>query len=97
MTREEMLQKLTEIGTCEDDAQRRAMLTEVTEGVNGVFDSNDNLTKSNSDFEAKNKKLQEYNMELFLKVGGQQKKDDPKPQGEPLKYENLFNEKGDIK
>ena len=99
MTREEIMQRLSDIGTCEDAAQRRAMLTEVTDGVNGVFDTNDTLTQANTRFEADNKKLQEYNMQLFLKVGGQTKKpeQDPKPQTEPLKYENLFNEKGDLK
>lgn len=99
MTREEMLAKLSEIGTCADDAQRRAMITEVTDGVNGIFDSNDTLTQANTKYEADNKKLQEYNMQLFLKVGGQTKKpdEDTKPPEEPLKYENLFNEKGDLK
>lgn len=99
MTREDLLQKLTEIGTCEDDAQRRALLTSVTDEVKIVYDTNETLTTANSKFEADNKKLQEYNMQLFLRVGGQQKQPDKakEPQSEELKYENLFNEKGELK
>lgn len=99
MTRDELLQKLTEIGTTDDAAQRRQMITEVTDEVKGVYDSNETLTTANTKYEADNKKLQEYNMQLFLKVGGQQKQKEPeeKKPTEELKYENLFDEKGEIK
>lgn len=100
MTREELLQLLTDIGTCEDAAERRSMLTQVTEAVTGVYDTNDTLTASNTKFEEDNKKLQEYNMQLFLKVGGQTKKppvdDAGSEEKKELKYENLFNEKGEL-
>lgn len=98
MTRDELLQLLQDIGTCEDAADRRAKLTQAVDAVNGVFDSNDTLTAANTKFETDNKKLQEYNMQLFLKVGGQKK--EPENKGtetkEDLKYENLFNEKGEL-
>ena len=101
MTREELLQLLQDIGTCEDAAERRAKLTQVTEAVTGVYDSNDTLTAANTKFEADNKKLQEYNMQLFLKVGSQGKTDPVDKTGEEktenLKYEDLFDEKGEIK
>lgn len=101
MTREELLQLLQEIGTCEDPAERRAKLTQVQEAVTGVYDTNDTLTAANTQFEADNKKLQEYNMQLFLKVGGQTKQDPVDKTGEEtkedLKYEDLFNEEGEIK
>ena len=99
MSREELLAIITEIGTCEDAAQRRALLTQVTDAVNGVYDTNDTLTASNAKFDEDNKKLQEYNMQLFLRVGGQKKQTEPEEEKktEPLKYENLFNEKGELK
>lgn len=99
MTRDELLQKLTEIGTTDDAAQRRQMITEVTDEVKGVYDSNETLTTANTKFEADNKKLQEYNMQLFLRVGGQQKQKEPEEQTqtEELTYEKLFDEKGEIK
>lgn len=99
MTRDELLQKLTEIGTTDDAAQRRQMITEVSDEVKGVYDSNETLTTANTKFEADNKKLQEYNMQLFLRVGGQQKQKEPEEQTqtEELTYEKLFDEKGEIK
>ena len=98
MTREELSQLLTDIGTTEDPAQRRQLLTQVTDEVNSIYDSNETLSTANQQFEADNKKLQEYNMQLFLRVGGQQKpKEEQQTQTEDLKYENLFNEKGELK
>lgn len=101
MTLDEMLQKLTDIGTAEDDATRRAMLTEVTDEVKTVFGTVTTLTEKNTALDADNKKLQEYNMDLYLKVQGQKKKSDPiekeEDPNEGLTYENLFNEKGELK
>lgn len=102
MNKDELLGKLTQIGTIEEAAERRAVLTEVSDVVSGLFDTNETLTATNQKFEADNKKLQEYNMQLFLKVGGQKKsvpmddegKDEPK---KDLKYEDLFDEKGELK
>lgn len=97
MTREEMQTLLTSLGTCEDVAERRNMITQITDGVNGVFDQNDTLTASENKLKEDNEKLQEYNMKLFLRVGGQTKTPEPEEKsGEPLKYEDLFNEKGDL-
>lgn len=100
MTREELLNKLNELGTIDDGAQRRQIVTELSDEVKLVYDSNETLTASNSKFEADNKKLQEYNMQLFLRVGSQQQKpqvEEETPETENLKYEDLFNEKGDLK
>lgn len=99
ITREEAQALLTEIGTIEDAAERRAKLTTLTDGVNGLFDENKTLSEAKTKFEADNKKLQEYNMQLFLRVGGQTtpKEDEHKPSESKLTYENLFNEKGELK
>lgn len=100
MTREELLAKLTEIGTTDDAAARRALLTEVTDSVNSVYDSNDSLTTANTKFEEDNKKLQEYNMQLFLRIGGQKQPPAPGAGTEPpennLTYDKLFNDKGEL-
>lgn len=100
MTLDEMLQKMTDIGTAEDDASRRAIITEVSDEIKTVFGTVDTLTESKNKLDADNKKLQEYNMQLFLKVGGQ-KKQEVTPEGDDtdnnLTYENLFNEKGELK
>lgn len=100
LTRDELLTKLTSIGTLENDAERRTLLTEISEDLTLVYDTNENLTKANTKYEADNKKLQEHNMKLFLKISDQTK---PVPQKETtkendnLKYENLFNDKGELK
>lgn len=97
-TRDEFLHNITEIGTLEDLSDLRARLTELSDEVIGLYDAHDTLKASNEKFEADNKKLQEYNMQLFLRVGGQQKKKEPEAkQTEEMKYENLFNDKGELK
>ena len=98
MNEQEMLDKLTEIGTCEDAATRRQILTEITDGVKTVFGNLTTVTTEKQTLEQDNKKLQEYNMQLFLRVGKPQQtpKTEPKPTSE-MKYENLFNENGGLK
>lgn len=97
MTRDEIMQSLTEIGTIEDDAERRSRITSISDELTTIFDTNETLTTSNAQLEADKKKLQEYNMELYLKVGGQGKKKEPETKSEELTYANLFNEKGELK
>lgn len=98
MTREELLNTLTEIGTIEDAAERRSKIVGITEEINSIYDNNDTLTASNTKLTEDKKKLQDYNMELYLQVGG--KKEEPpitETKNEELTYENLFNEKGELK
>lgn len=98
MNRDELLQALTDLGTIEDGAELRNRLTTISDEVRAVLDSNDALTASNATLEQNNKTLQEYNMQLFLRVGGPHK--DPNPAPPPTdtpKYEDLFDEKGELK
>ena len=97
MTRDEVMNALTELGTIEDAAERRSRITSISEEVTSIYDNNENLTSSNAKLTEDKKKLQEYNMELYLKVGAQKQKEETKPQSEDLKYDDLFNEKGEIK
>ncbi len=99
MTKDEILAKLTEVETCSNEAQRRSLLTEIMDAATAVYDENDTLKTSNTKFEADNKKLQEYNMQLFLKVSNQKQPEQqkPEPRERKLTYENLFNEKGELK
>lgn len=98
--KDELLSKLTDIGTTEDDAERRSLLTIISEDIKTVYEANETLTAANTKFEEDNKKLQEYNMQLFLKVGTQSKQEEPglKPEEtKKRKFEDLFNEKGELK
>lgn len=98
-TRDELLQGITELGTIEDAATLRAKLTALTDDVTALYDEHDTLKNTNGKLDADNKQLKEYNMQLFLRVGGQQPKKDPDatPPAEELTYDKLFDEKGELK
>lgn len=97
MTREELMQSLTDIGTIEDPAERRSRIVSISEEINTVYDANEALTVSNTKLEGDMKKLQGYNMELYLQLGEPKKKtEESETKTEDLKYENLFNEKGEL-
>lgn len=101
MNLEEMLNKLTEIGTCEDDAQRRTSITEISDEIKTIFGNNEKLTSDNAELDKQIKKVQEHNMQLYLKVQGQNAKANDVGVGEEhgaeLRYENLFDDKGELK
>lgn len=76
MTKDEFLEKIKEIGTCEDDVSRRTLLAEMTDSVSKIYDDidasnstinslNETISKNNEDME----KLRQANMNLFLRVG----------------------------
>lgn len=106
MDKEKFLQAITEIGTCEDEVERRTKLTELSEGVVNIFDSNSRLESENTKYQEDNEKLREANMQLFLRVGSNKteeelkedktgiKKEEEKP---PRKFSELFDEKGNLK
>lgn len=104
MTREEVLDRLKQIGTIEDDVQRRELLTEVTEEVSTIYESADTVTKELETSKSEIEKLREANMKLFLKVGEVKSPEEKQKETtglekepEPRRFENLFDEKGMIK
>ena len=104
MDKQAFLDRITEIGTCDDDVQRRTLLAELSEESEKVFDAFASATETSTNLAADNEKLRAANMKLFLRVGeakdqGEVEKDrtgleQPK---EKLKFEDLFNEKGGLK
>ena len=101
MTREEMIAHIQNIGTCEDDAQRRTMLGELQQNLEQDYDSFDRTQQENAQYRTDNESLRSANMKLFLQVGGRNPEDtlpggDDKPKPKP-KFEDLFNEKGELK
>lgn len=101
MEREEYMQLITNIGTCEDEAQRRAMLTQLTDEVSSIFNLNEQLTQQNTSLSEQINDVQAANMKLFLQVqdqkGGSGGIDKPEPPKEKRKFSDLFDEKGAIK
>lgn len=92
--------KISEIGTCEDDATRRELLTQLQEEVNGDYDRLTELETTNSQLTSDNESLRSANMKLFLRVGDHKAPEkDPLDDGakEKRDFKNLFNEKGGIK
>jgi hypothetical protein len=101
MEREEYMQLITNIGTCEDEAQRREMLTQLTDEASSIFNLNEQLTQQNTSLSEQINDVQAANMKLFLQVqdqkGGSGGIDKPDPPAEKRKFSDLFDEKGAIK
>lgn len=104
MTREELLELINNIGTCEDEGERRTQLDSLRDDINSLCDDNERLTTENQDFATANESLRSANMELFLQLGekkspAEKVKDETGTEPEPEKrtFENLFDEKGEFK
>lgn len=109
MDKDTFLQKVKEIGTCEDSETRLTMLAELGDEVSKVYDEsatkdttieglNNTITKNNEDME----KLREANMSLFLRIGEQKPASQQQtastgiePEANKRKFEDLFKEKGE--
>lgn len=106
MDKKEFEDRIKEIGTCEDEVQRRELLTSLNDDVATVFDNNQTLQSDNDKYKEENEKLIESNRKYFMRLETQknieqkQKEvagDDGGEPKEPRKFENLFDEKGGIK
>lgn len=103
MTREELNNMLTQLGTCEDDAQRRNLITSVTDEVTNIYNANETLTNDNNRYKEDIKNLKSANYDLFLQVQNNGKpsgiidKTGNEPPKEKRTFENLFDEKGKLK
>lgn len=106
LTKQQFLDTLTQIGTCEDETQRRDMLATLNTEATSIFDSNETLTQQNQTLTNDNETLRTANMKLFLQVGSNNgsgegsNNNNSGNQEEPrkrIKYEDLFDEKGGLK
>lgn len=105
MEKQEFVNRLTAIGTCEDETHRRELIAQLTEDASTDYDNLATLTATNETLQNDNESLRSANMKLFLRLGeekddAQRKKDntgiDDKPK-EKRKFSDLFNEKGELK
>ncbi len=102
MNKTDLISRIQAIGTCEDDVQRRTLLNEFQNECESDYDRLANFETENTQLRNDNEGLRQANMQLFLQTttpnnttvnnSGSEGDND-----EPLKYENLFNEKGDLK
>lgn len=107
MTKEEFTQKIQEITeNLSDQGKVTSTLTELYTEYEKIFDENESTKTLNETLTTKNQELKDYNLELFMKVGKQDKGDNNTSLNEngggddkepTLKFEDLFNEKGEFK
>lgn len=98
MKKEDLVARIQEIGTCEDETQRRTMLAQLSEDAGKDYDEFATTKAANETLTNDNESLREANMKLFKMVGVKSEPDDPKePPKEKRKFEDLFNDKGGIK
>ena len=82
MEKEQFLSAIQQIGTCEDDAQRRTLLTDMENDISQLFDNNAKLTDTNAQLVQDMEDLRAANLDLFKKLG-KGKAGGGEPGGEP--------------
>lgn len=105
MKKEDFDLKLQEIGQLEDIADVRVKLAELSDEMISTFDNGLKLEESNNKLTSENEKLRSANMELFLRVGSNKSEEEIKEEKlgkeekepEPRKFEDLFDESGNLK
>ena len=105
MKKQDFITRINEIGTCEDMAQVRQLLAELSPEVESDYDSIATLTDEVTQLKEDNESLRGYNMKLFLQVSEKKTPEDIKKSNTgidevetpDLKYDDLFNEKGELK
>lgn len=101
MEKQDLLNRITAIGSCDNDAERREMLTQLSEEASKDYDTLATLTEQNNNLLNDNEALRSANMKLFLRVGenrNDNRNDNHEQESnKELTYENLFNEKGELK
>lgn len=101
MNVEDILKQITDIGTLDDDIERRSQLASLSEHITEVCDLSSKLTEQNETLKNENEKLRSANMQLFLQIGEKKTPEQVNPPStEPTKklsFDDLFNEKGELK
>lgn len=102
MDKEKFEQLIKDIGTTDDDVTRRSLLSELSE-CSGIFDNVAQLETDKTNLSNEIDRLQQENMKLFLKIPNKTEEEARKEahiteqEKEKPKFEDLFDEKGEIK
>lgn len=91
---------IQQIGQCDDDVERRELLTSLADDTNPMFDRVTDLEQQNTQLTDDNETLRSANMKLFLRVGDKSKPEEPpglEPEPPKRKFDDLFNDQGGIK
>ena len=105
MEKQDFLDAIASIGMCEDEVERRTLLSDLRDSVCLDYDSFLEMKDRNTTLTEDNETLRKANMKLFLKVGETKTQteqikdstgiDDKKV--EPLKFEDLLTKEGGLK
>lgn len=104
MTKDEFIATIQELGTMEDETERRTKLANLSTNITELFDNYASLEEEKTKLTDANEKLRQANLDLFTQVGTSKNKsdsdiiesEDNQPKEKP-KFEDLFDEKGMIK
>lgn len=101
MTKEEHTQAIQDIRKLvnDDDGKITELLTNLSDDYGKILAENSDYKLKNEKLTNDNDKLRDTNMRLFLKVGTTEKEEEEpeEKEEEKLTFENLFDEKGDLK
>lgn len=97
MTKDEIKQKIQDIGTCEDITTVRSMLADFQTSLEADYDAHEETTTKNTTYQQQIDQLQKDNMKLFLKIGDPTKPEQNDQPKERRKFGSLFDEKGGLK
>lgn len=105
MDKQTFLDTISQIGTCEDEVQRREMLATLSEEATARYDEIASLTETNNTLTTDNEELRSANMKLFKRIGNptteaeriENETGSHAENKEPRKFEDLFDEKGVLK
>lgn len=105
MEKTEVLEKLTAIGTCEDDATRRDLITSLCDEIETDYDKFASTMEANETLTTENERLTQNNMQLFLRVSEQRSDAERKKEQTGIdeqetkkrSFDDCFDEKGRLK
>ena len=98
----EVLEAINNIGTCEDDVERRTLLDNLRTGIQPDYNELATLKETNQTLTQRNQELTNANMDLFLQIPQKKSEnnnddsDNNQDENKKLSYEDLFNEKGEL-
>lgn len=102
MDKVEFINKIKAIGECKNDTERNELLIQLQEEGEKDYSRMTDLEAQNNQLSSDVEDLRSANMKLFKRIGVNTKTEEDQDPSEdknkkPLKYEDLFNEKGEIK
>lgn len=98
-TKDEIIQLIVNAGSCESIEEIRAKLVDLQSEVENDYTEHEKIVQERDELKLHNDKLTKANMELYLKSGSSKGTSNNMKEQEPekLSFDQLFNEKGELK